>query len=63
MVSALILVVDLNAKLGIAVGVGYVVPVLIGFWFAKRSHVIAVTLISLCLIIVGYHYSASGGCV
>ncbi len=61
LLSALILLADLNLELGVAVGVSYALPVLCGYWFSRQSHVVALAVISCCLIFLGYHYSPAGG--
>ena len=51
---------DYQMPLGVAAGIVYVVPVALGFWFEKKSHVIFVAFIGSALTIIGYFISNSG---
>lgn len=55
------LAIDLILPLGVAGGVSYVAVVLFGLWFPVRQQVIFITLLSILLIIIGYHFSPEGG--
>jgi len=54
------LIFDLSTQLGVAGGVPYVLPVLIGVWFPRRRYVIAIAVIGTLLTIFGYFLSTPG---
>lgn len=51
---------DLFLPLGVAVGVLYVVPVLLSLWLPSRIHTMAIAGVSTALTLVGYAFSPSG---
>jgi PAS domain S-box-containing protein len=60
-VLAAVYVVDVSFPLGVAAGMPYVAPVLLGTWLRWRHSVIVIGVISTVLIVVGYWQSPPGG--
>lgn len=59
--TALIFTFDLFMPLGVAGGVPYVAPVLLGIWFPRRRHIFALAVVGTLLTIFGYFLSPAGG--
>jgi signal transduction histidine kinase/ActR/RegA family two-component response regulator len=60
-VNVAIFVADLNVPLGVASGMMYVVPVLIGGWFPKRRYIFALAAGGSLLTLLGLYMSPAGG--
>jgi PAS domain S-box-containing protein len=60
-VFSLIFIADLTLPLGIASGMMYVVPVLIGSWFPRRRYIVSLAVIGSLLTLLGLFWSPSGG--
>lgn len=61
LIAMAVLSFDLSIPLGVAAGVPYVALVLLGVWFPKVGHVVALAAIGTALTIFGYFMSESGG--
>ena len=59
--TALIFAFDLFMPLGVAGGVPYVAPVLLGIWFPRRRYIFALAAVGTLLTVFGYFLSPSGG--
>lgn len=59
--AALTFVADAMLPLGIAMGVPYVVLVLLAWWLLKYSHIFVFAAIASALIVAGYYASPEGG--
>lgn len=59
--AALIFTFDLFMPLGVAGGVPYVAPVLLGIWFPRRRYIFALAVVVTLLTVLGYFLSPSGG--
>ncbi|MBT3991368.1 MAG: PAS domain S-box protein [Rhodospirillaceae bacterium] len=57
----LIFVVDLSLPLGVASGMMYVAPVLLGGWFPHKRDIFVLAVVGTLLTMLGYYYSPSGG--
>jgi PAS domain S-box-containing protein len=56
-----VLAFDLMMPLGVAGGVPYVFPVMIGLWLPRREHVLYIALTGTLLTLIGYYFSPQGG--
>jgi membrane-bound ClpP family serine protease len=59
----IIFLVDLAVPMGVAVGVLYIVPILLSLWDPKRKGAYLLTLVGSVLILVGYLFSPPGGSI
>ncbi len=59
--TALIFIFDFFMPLGVAGGVSYVIPVLLGVWFPRRRHVFALAAVGTLLTFLGFFLSPAGG--
>jgi hypothetical protein len=57
----IIFVTDMGIPLGVAVGVLYIIPVLLSLWCSQRQSSYVLALVSSLLIAVAYIYSPPGG--
>jgi hypothetical protein len=57
----IILLIDLAVPLGVAVGVLYIVPVLLSMWYPKRNATYVLAVVGSALIVAGYLLSPQGG--
>lgn len=56
-----VLAFDLMMPLGVAGGVPYIVPVMIGLWLPRRELVLYIALTGTVLTLCGYYFSPPGG--
>jgi|GEM_PF-4160273 len=59
--SLAFLIFDLILPLGIAGGVPHVAVMLLGLWFPSRKQIVAISLFSILMVILGYFLSPEGG--
>jgi hypothetical protein len=59
----IILLIDLAVPLGVAVGVLYIVPVLLSLWYPKTHSTYVLAVASSALVVVGYLLSPEGGSI
>lgn len=55
--SVILLLTDLYIELGVAIGITYILVVLLGVWFKKTSTALYLALISSICILVGWYFS------
>jgi len=60
-IAIVVFIFDLIAPLGIAGGVPFVLFVLSGLWFRKRSAILYLAIFASILTILGYYFSPPGG--
>lgn len=57
----IILLIDSLVPLGVAVGVLYIVPVLLSLWYQQRNSTYLLAVMGSALVVVGYLLSPQGG--
>jgi hypothetical protein len=56
-----VFLIDCLVPLGVAVGVLYIVPVLLSLWYPKRNSTYLLAVVGSALVVVGYLLSPQGG--